>query len=508
MLFLKVLKYRWRRDILKFKTLFSFSLFILILSISCSGKRPCGKACNSVLQKPSEEMFIDGDEVGETLLELFQEIVRSKMPSPEESGILKELIKPINVLSLSAGGQYGAFGAGFIVGWCQTDMPKFDVVTSVSTGSLLAPFIFLLSGHIDNENNQKVGSKNKNEDEENKVCNRDGIKGDIIKLLAGIYGDGIENSEVVEGSLLINLIKKKALFSREPLRRLLKDSLSEAYINEIARQKEKGRALLVGAVNADTGKFKMIDLTAVAAESKYSLEERQRIFIDTIMASSAVPVIFPVEFINGEMYIDGGAREYVFFYQIQEKFDEALKLELKKNYSSYLDSPPQRTNTFYMIVHGDYVVNEECTSYDPKSIAIRSMGIVLDQILRVSVFYNAYLAINSDKDRETRCNKNRDNQDRDDQKEEDQIKLDPWNIKVLSARDHSCKKSPCEKDGKKNNPELFDPIFTKCLYEFGDEKAKDPKWITSIDDLGKFIEESKEEPFVPDPPYEYGTCKP
>ena len=50
----------------------------------------------------------------------------------------------LNLLSLSGGGQYGAFGAGFLIGWRESGRrPEFDVVTGVSTGALLATHALL-----------------------------------------------------------------------------------------------------------------------------------------------------------------------------------------------------------------------------------------------------------------------------------------------------------------------------------------------------------------------------
>src|SRR4029077_7628089 len=57
--------------------------------------------------------------------------------------------KPVvwNLLVISGGGDWGAFGAGFIKGWSHVQgpltKPEFDVVTGVSTGALIAPFAFL-----------------------------------------------------------------------------------------------------------------------------------------------------------------------------------------------------------------------------------------------------------------------------------------------------------------------------------------------------------------------------
>src|SRR5688572_32969827 len=55
------------------------------------------------------------------------------------------MVKPeLNILVLSGGGADGAFGAGVLVGWSETGLrPRFDVVTGVSTGALMATLVFL-----------------------------------------------------------------------------------------------------------------------------------------------------------------------------------------------------------------------------------------------------------------------------------------------------------------------------------------------------------------------------
>src|SRR5215470_2042189 len=50
----------------------------------------------------------------------------------------------MNYLAVSGGGSDGAFGAGLLVGWSEAGTrPRFDVVTGISTGALIAPFAFL-----------------------------------------------------------------------------------------------------------------------------------------------------------------------------------------------------------------------------------------------------------------------------------------------------------------------------------------------------------------------------
>ena len=55
-----------------------------------------------------------------------------------------DLNQTSNYLSLSGGGDNGAFGAGLLVGWTeQGSRPEFNLVTGISTGALIAPFAYL-----------------------------------------------------------------------------------------------------------------------------------------------------------------------------------------------------------------------------------------------------------------------------------------------------------------------------------------------------------------------------
>ena len=52
--------------------------------------------------------------------------------------------RPENVLVISGGDAHGAFGCGVLSGWRQSTAsprPRFDVVTGVSTGALMATFL-------------------------------------------------------------------------------------------------------------------------------------------------------------------------------------------------------------------------------------------------------------------------------------------------------------------------------------------------------------------------------
>jgi hypothetical protein len=59
--------------------------------------------------------------------------------SPAQNGI-----PVVNYLAISSGGDDGAFAAGLLIGRTRSGRrPRFEVVTSVSAGALIAPFAFL-----------------------------------------------------------------------------------------------------------------------------------------------------------------------------------------------------------------------------------------------------------------------------------------------------------------------------------------------------------------------------
>ena len=84
-----------------------------------------------------------GDSNAATITRLFRAeagVIRAKYAARAKSG------RPLesNILALSGGADDGAFGAGLLVGWSERGTrPEFDLVTGVSTGSLIAPFVFV-----------------------------------------------------------------------------------------------------------------------------------------------------------------------------------------------------------------------------------------------------------------------------------------------------------------------------------------------------------------------------
>lgn len=224
-------------------------------------------------------MAMDAEDIGPSMLDGLRQSIRPVRPNPAVS---REPAKPIiiDVLSLSAGGQYGSFGAGFLRGWAentQSERPKFDLVTGVSAGGMLAPVAFSGTEHD--------------------------AALDVFR--------GLSRENVFRGRPFFALGKAPSFFNPGPLEKTLKALLSEGMIEDIARHHRTGARLLVMAVDLDTTRATVFDLGEMAASS-LPLTQRRDCMAEVMLASAAIPGVFPPRNIDGTLYVDGGLRDQIF----------------------------------------------------------------------------------------------------------------------------------------------------------------------------------------------------
>lgn len=191
-----------------------------------------------------------------------------------------------NYLTISGGGDDGAFGAGLLVGWTQKgDRPNFRLVTGVSTGALIAPFAFLGSG----------------EDE----------------TLKEVYTH-ITPMEIFESRNLISGLLGDGMASNNPLYKLIQKHINKDLMAKIAYEYQyNNRWLLIETTDIDAGVPVIWNMGAIASLNN---EEGLHLFRKVMLASAAIPGAFPpVMFdvtVNGnhyqEMHVDGGAIAQVF----------------------------------------------------------------------------------------------------------------------------------------------------------------------------------------------------
>lgn len=195
--------------------------------------------------------------------------------------------KPHNYLALSGGGANGAYGAGLLVGWSKRgDRPEFSMVTGISTGALIAPFVFL------------------------------GPKYDPV--LEHVY-TGLSTDDLIERRGLFDIIRNDSLMNTRPLRQLIAHYINDQLIEKLANEHRRGRSLLISTTNIDAARPVTWNITRIAASGAPLALDLIR---DVILASASIPGLFPPVSIDvescgrrfQEIHVDGGVTSQVFLY--------------------------------------------------------------------------------------------------------------------------------------------------------------------------------------------------
>ena len=204
-----------------------------------------------------------------------------------EIAILGKDLPAMDILAVSGGGANGAFGAGLLAGWSEAGTrPEFKLVTGVSTGALTAPFAFLGSAWD--------------------------------QQLAAVY-TAITPNDIFEKRELAAVIWNDAMSDTTPLFRLISRYVNQDMLNAIAREYDKGRLLLIGTTDLDARRPVFWNIGAIAASKQ---PQALDLFRKLLLASSAVPAVFPPVLIDveadghryQEMHVDGGAIAQMFLY--------------------------------------------------------------------------------------------------------------------------------------------------------------------------------------------------
>ena len=183
----------------------------------------------------------------------------------------------LDILVISGGGDWGAFGAGFLKGWGRIPpgpmaRPQFDIVTGVSTGALIAPFAFLGTD-------------------------------DDIESIVRLYRN--PQKDWVRQRGILYFLPNNISFAEVPgLEREMREKIDLALITRLAEAGQDGRMLVVNTTNVDDSTGRVWDLVAEAQRVRTTgdVDRVHRI----LLASSGIPGAFPFREIDNELYVDGG----------------------------------------------------------------------------------------------------------------------------------------------------------------------------------------------------------
>lgn len=259
---------------------------------------------------------------------------------------------PVKVLVLSGGGGAGAFGAGVLAGWNRLGTrPRFQIVTGVSVGALIAPFAFLgprwdrqLSAAFQGEHGPSL------------------LERRVFGWLSALFGWSV--------------------FRGEPLRSLVDRNVTPALLRAVAAQAATGRLLLVATTDLDNGELTVWNMGAIAAQGG---QPALRLFRQVLIASASIPGVFPPVLIPikasheifDEMNVDGSASSAFLF---APGIVSILPQEIK----------PLHGGTIYLVINGHLSMRRKTTSNRTTAILLRSVDTELasDSRARIKLVYS------------------------------------------------------------------------------------------------------------------------
>jgi predicted patatin/cPLA2 family phospholipase len=279
-----------------------FKCLLFVLTVLISG-------CGPVLRpSPSQQELLSARVTGDHLIEaeakgfMSRLVARAKQEYDDYVRGLSSEPPVVDALMISGGGDWGAFGAGFLKGWGGVPkgpmaQPEFDVVTGVSTGALIAPFAFL-------------GTER--------------TLGQVLKIYRNPRPD------LMRPRGLLFFLPHYASFTRIPgLEGNIREAIDLEFLNRIVREGRRQRQLLVNTTNLDDKDMHVWNVVE-EAESALRTGDVDRVH-RILLASAAVPGVFPPREIDGRLYVDGGVTGNI-LYGARTREEDSFPAVWKRTY--------------------------------------------------------------------------------------------------------------------------------------------------------------------------------
>ena len=247
------------------------------------------------------------------------------------------------------------------------------------------------------------------------------------EVLFEVYSN-LTNEDIYRTQIFSGIFGGPALFDNRPLKNLIAEHVTAEMLQKIAKQHLKGRRLWIGTTNLDAGRPVIWDIGEIALSGQPNALE---LVHNILLASSAVPGIFPPVLIDvsvanqqyTELHVDGGVTRQVFLYPPQFINNEEIEA-----------IGDTITRKLYVIRNGRSQAIYEPVKTNAYSIALKSLNMTMEN-KAVGDLYRIYELTSHDGIE--------------------------YNLAII----------PKSFDLKPK--ETFDPEYTKALFDFGYQLAKD-----------------------------------
>lgn len=350
-------------------------------------------------------------------------------------------------LLLSGGSQHGAFGAGYLAEWARMrgGLPRFAVVTGVSTGAILSTWAFL--------------------DQPGVMERAYAITREAEVLTPHVRRNAADK---ISPPSYLSLARHNARGTLEPLRRELVRLLDDPTMEAVARESTQ-RLLQIAIVDADSGEAMLANMGELArrfaAARGAEREVLRNCYAAAIVASSSVPMAAPPTFIDNRMYIDGGTRFGIVLPnalaagRALARDPATLDVYLLVNGSPDMKPRCGRARAEDCVGDADPVdtIDRPHKDWDLLDLGQRSVDIITNQVYRFSIARVA----------------------------RDYPKLHYTTIDRDRMLDHvyptdggrTCRQWR-EEDVRRDRPIEFYPRYMNCVIDYGRTKARDMQWDT------------------------------
>lgn len=179
----------------------------------------------------------------------------------------------LDILMLSAGGENGAYGVGFLRGWQErreNPMPPFDLVTGVSTGALQAAFALIGNSQALNEATELYRKA------------------------------GTEFAPSLDWFFWLRPTGGFVKTSR--LHRAIQENFNDDLAKKLSEEFSKNRQLAISTADMDLGIGRVWNFSRELQPDSSSLMRMHQV----LFAASAIPGVFPIERIDNHLHGDGG----------------------------------------------------------------------------------------------------------------------------------------------------------------------------------------------------------